>query len=169
MRGTSNHRWTPRRASFVSMSRLGGLTRPRWCHPLCTREGCDCRRRRRGPKVRQERGRADESREAHHTARPLHSPEGLVPRPTGVKTDAEVATGKSTRRCSSCLIAVDLREWSPRRDSNPRPSDYESVPSLPAGPAQTHPGCSSTEAISSRTVLWCLVSAPGLPKWLPTI
>jgi len=37
----------------------------------------DCRRRRRGPQVRQERARPmDQSREAHRSAWPLHSPRG---------------------------------------------------------------------------------------------
>jgi hypothetical protein len=57
--------------------------------------------------------------------------------------------------------------WSPRSDSNRRPSDYESVPNLPAGPAQSHPGCSGAGPIPSDAVLWCLVSAPGLPERLP--
>src|SRR5918996_1507934 len=54
-------------------------------------------------------------------------PEWANPRPTGVKTDAEAATDKSTRRGSPCLIAAYLRKWSPRSDSNRRPSDDEAT------------------------------------------
>jgi hypothetical protein len=90
-------------------------------------------------------------------------PEGV---PTLVQT-REVATTDLTQACSSCLIAVHLRKLSPRSDSNRRPSDYESGPNLPTGPAQTHPGCSATGPIPSRPVLWCLVVTPGLPQRLP--
>jgi hypothetical protein len=65
------------------------------------------------------------------------------------------------------LIAHDQRKQSPRRDSNPRPSDYESVPSLPTGPAQDHRGCSGAGAISSSAVLCRRVAATGLPGRLP--
>jgi hypothetical protein len=61
----------------------------------------------------------------------------------------------------------DLRFWSPRRDSNPRPSDYESDPNPPAGPAQAHPRCSRAGPIPSRPVLCRLVVTPGLPERLP--
>ena len=61
----------------------------------------------------------------------------------------------------------DLRKWSPRSDSNRRPSDYESDRSLSTGPAQTHPGCSGAGPISSRPVLYRLVVTPGLPETLP--
>jgi hypothetical protein len=53
------------------------------------------------------------------------------------------------------------------RDSNRRPSDYESDRIPPPGPAQTHPGCSGAGPISSRPVLCRLVAAPGLPQRLP--
>ena len=54
--------------------------------------------------------------------------------------------------------------WRPNR----RPSDYESDPNLPTGPARHHPGCSGAGPISSRAVQWCLVPAPGLPERLPS-
>ena len=64
-------------------------------------------------------------------------------------------------------MALDLREWSPRSDSNRRPSDYESDRSLSTGPIQDHRGCSGAGPISFRAVLWGLVVAPGLPERLP--
>jgi hypothetical protein len=60
-----------------------------------------------------------------------------------------------------------VQKWSPRRDSNPRPSDYESDPNPPAGPAQAHPRCSGAGPIPSRPVLCRLVVTPGLPERLP--
>jgi hypothetical protein len=82
---------------------------------------------------------------------------------SGPRIDAIVDRGTARR----ALQRSDLRFWSPRSDSNRRPSDYESVPNLPTGPAQNHPGCSGTGPISSDAVPYCLVSAPGLPKGLP--
>jgi hypothetical protein len=101
-------------------------------------------------------------------ARPRSSPRGDSRKVCRHQLRPEVATADPPRICSSCFIVLHQRKGSPRRDSNPRPSDYESVPSLPTGPAQTHPGCSGTGLISSDAVPWCLVSAPGLPQWLPT-
>ena len=63
-------------------------------------------------------------------------------------------------------ILSDLRFWSPSRDSNPRPSDYESDRNLPAGLVQTHPGCSGAGPISSSVVMYRLVVTPGLPERL---
>jgi hypothetical protein len=94
-------------------------------------------------------------------------PSRPIRRCSDVSSDPEVATADSSGTCSYCLIASDLRKWSPRSDSNRRPSDYESVPSLPAGPVQGHRGCSGAGTISSRPVPYRLVVAPGLPARLP--
>jgi hypothetical protein len=115
-----------------------------------------------GPQDRERRNESIARR--HHPARPLHSPEGLVSRPTGVKTDAEIATGKSTRRCSSCLIAVHLRKWSPKRDSNPRPSDYESKSLRPAGAIAACSGCSRQRGRPASAFLTCRVMAGGMTR-----
>jgi hypothetical protein len=82
------------------------------------------------------------------------------------KSSASPFVGRQARQS---IWVADLRSWSPRSDSNRRPSDYESDRSLSTGPAQTHPGCSAAGPIPSGAVLCCLVSAPGLPKWLPPI
>src|SRR5829696_1835852 len=71
------------------------------------------------------------------------------------------------KQAKQSLQAATWSFGSPRRDSNPRPSDYESVPNLPPGPLQTHPGCSGAGPISSRAVLYRLVVTPGLPERLP--
>jgi hypothetical protein len=62
----------------------------------------------------------------------------------------------------------DLRFWSPRSDSNRRPSDYESDRCLPTRPSQDHRGCSRTGRIPTGTVAYRLVVVPGLPERLPT-
>ena len=87
-------------------------------------------------------------------------PPGVMIQPKGMTAHCRCA-GSYARNPS------DLQFWSPRSDSNRRPSDYESVPNPPTGPAQTHPGCSGAGPIPSRPVLWCLVAAPGLPQRLP--
>ena len=68
-------------SSRAMAARLQDRCRPVMpCHAeWATRSGSDWRRRRRGPQVRQERGQADASiAEAHHPARPLHSPAGAI-------------------------------------------------------------------------------------------
>jgi hypothetical protein len=112
---------------------------------------------------------ANQSREAHHSAPSHHSPRGASLRMQRRPTRPQVATAESTEICSVCLIALDLLFWSPRSDSNRRPSDYESDRNLPTGPAQTHPGCSGTGPIPSRPVLYRLVVTPGLPERLPAV
>jgi hypothetical protein len=118
--------------------------------------GMSCRPRRRGPRFRPR-------------TRDALLPESDSEGSTDVSSDAQVAITRSIHTCSSCLMVFDLRKSSPRSDSNRRPSDYESVPSLPAGPAQGHRGCSGAGTISSRPVPYRLVVAPGLPQRLPTI
>jgi hypothetical protein len=49
------------------------------------------------------------------------------------------------KQARQSVWAADLPFWSPRSDSNRRPSDYESVPNPPPGPAQNHPGCSAAD------------------------
>ena len=117
--------------------------------------GMSCRPRRRGPTFRPKRGTR-------------YSPESDCEGSTDVNSDAQVAITRSTHTCSSCLMDFDLRKWSPRSDSNRRPSDYESDPNPPPGPAQTHPGCSGAGPISSSVVMYHLVVTPGLPQRLPT-
>jgi hypothetical protein len=109
------------------------------------------------------------SREALLVARRSTSPMGPVGRCTDISSDSEVATADSTRVCSSCLMGLHLGKWSPRSDSNRRPSDYESDRNLPTGPVQDHPGCSGTGPIPSRPVLYRLVVTPGLPERLPPV
>ena len=116
--------------------------------------GMSCRPRRRGPTFRPKRGTR-------------YSPESDCEGSTDVNSDAQVAITRSTHTCSSCLMDFDLRKWSPRSDSNRRPSDYESDSTLPPGPVQTHPGCSGAGPIPSRPVPYRLVVTPGLPERLP--
>src|SRR5829696_410079 len=57
----------------------------------------------------------------------------------------------------------DLRFWSPRRDSNPRPSDYESIRLRPA----CRPGGSGSSGQRGRLLsafLTCRVTAGGMTK-----
>jgi hypothetical protein len=58
----------------------------------------------------------------------------------------------------------DLRFWSPRRDSNPRPSDYESKSLRPAGTARTRSGCSRQRPRPASAFLTCRVTAGGMTK-----
>jgi hypothetical protein len=58
----------------------------------------------------------------------------------------------------------DLRFWSPRKDSNPRPSDYESKSLRPAGAAQTRSGCSRQRGRPLSAFLTCRVTAGGMTK-----
>jgi hypothetical protein len=64
--------------------------------------------------------------------------------------------------CSSCLIAFQLRKWSPRSDSNRRPSDYESKSIRPACAAQTRSGCSRQRGRLLSAFLTCGVTAGGM-------
>jgi hypothetical protein len=77
----------------------------------------------------------------------------------------------ATKRGKQAKHSLQAATWSvgsPRRDSNPRPSDYESDRNPPTGPAHHHSGCSGAGPIPSRPVLYRLVVAPGLPERLPT-
>jgi hypothetical protein len=58
----------------------------------------------------------------------------------------------------------DLRFWSPGRDSNPRPFDYESTSLRPAGAAQTRSGCSGQRSRPASVLLTCRVMAGGMTK-----
>ena len=51
---------------------------------------------------------------------------------------------------------------SPRRGSNPRPSDYESKRLRPACAAQTRPGCSRQRGRPASTLQTCRVMAGGM-------
>jgi hypothetical protein len=61
-------------------------------------------------------------------------------------------------------MASDLLFWSPRRDSNPRPSDYESKSLRPAGTARTRSGCSRQRPRPASAFLTCRVTAGGMTK-----
>src|SRR5215216_3738491 len=63
----------------------------------------------------------------------------------------------------------DLGSWSPRKDSNPRPSDYESKRIRPAGASQACPGCSGQRARPSSALLTCRVMAGGMTKGMTTL
>jgi len=58
----------------------------------------------------------------------------------------------------------DLRFWSPRRDSNPRPSDYESKSLRPARAIAACSGCSRKPARPASVFLTCRVTAGGMTK-----
>jgi hypothetical protein len=88
--------------------------------------GSNCRRRRRGPGSANNAAAPINRTKRIHSERPPHSPEGDSPKVYGRQF-----------RCSGChrlirpnaLALLDsfyLCKWSPRRDSNPRPTDYES-------------------------------------------
>jgi hypothetical protein len=62
------------------------------------------------------------------------------------------------------LIALDLRFWSPRSDSNRRPSDYESKSLRPAGASQSGSGCSAQRGRLLSAFLTCRVTAGGMTK-----
>jgi hypothetical protein len=72
-------------------------------------------------------------------------------------------------RCaaSNARIPSDLPFWSPRRDSNPRPSDYESVGHRPPGPAEAHRRCSRQGHRPTDAGPYDRMLATGLPDWLP--
>jgi hypothetical protein len=74
--------------------------------------------------------------------------------PTSVQT-LRLPPPDPGQMCSSCLIALHLRKWSPRSDSNRRRSDYGSDRNPPSGPAQNRLGCSGarTDFIRGRPVL----------------
>ena len=61
-------------------------------------------------------------------------------------------------------VLCDLRFWSPRRDSNPRPSDYESENLRPAGTSQARSGCSGQRGRLLSSFLTCRVMAGGMTK-----
>jgi hypothetical protein len=61
-------------------------------------------------------------------------------------------------------MSSDLRFWSPRRDSNPRPSDYESESLRPAGAIQARSGCSRQPGRPASAFLTCRVTAGGMTK-----
>ena len=58
----------------------------------------------------------------------------------------------------------DLLFWSPRSDSNRRPSDYESKRIRPAGTSQTGSGCSRQRGRLLSAFLTCRVMAGGMTK-----
>jgi hypothetical protein len=58
----------------------------------------------------------------------------------------------------------DLLFWSPRSDSNRRPSDYESKRTRPAGTSQTRSGCSRRRGRPASAFLTCRVMAGGMTK-----
>jgi hypothetical protein len=61
-------------------------------------------------------------------------------------------------------MSSDLRFWSPRRDSNPRPSDYESKSIRPAGTNQTRSGCSRQPGRPLSAFLTRRGTAGGMTK-----
>jgi hypothetical protein len=66
-------------------------------------------------------------------------------------------------------VLCDLRFWSPRRDSNPRPSDYESKSLRPADAAQTRSGCSRQWGRLLSSFLTCRVMAGGMTKGMTSL
>jgi hypothetical protein len=118
----------PRRLSHPTRA-LAGLagarTESRHRSPcVVTREGADCRRRRRRPQVRQDRGRAAwiNRGKRHHSAWPLHSPVGAI-RQGGPRGDCEAAPRRSKRgppphqrahgRDYFTVKAISVRVWFP--------------------------------------------------------
>src|SRR5215211_3992385 len=71
--------------------------------------------------------------------------------------------------CSSCLKPLPCGFWSPRRDSNPRPSDYESKSLRPAGAVQTRSGCSRQRGRPLSVLLTCRVTAGGMTKGMTNL
>ena len=63
----------------------------------------------------------------------------------------------------------DLRFWSPRSDSNRRPSDYESKSLRPACAAQTRSGCSRQRGRPLSAFLTCRVTAGGMTKGMTSL
>jgi hypothetical protein len=61
-------------------------------------------------------------------------------------------------------MALHLRKWSPRSDSNRRPSDYESKSLRPAGAFASCSGCSRQRGRPASTFLTCPVMAGGMTK-----
>jgi hypothetical protein len=104
------------------------------------------------------------SREALLVARRSTSPMGPVGRCTDISSDSEVATADSTRVCSSCLMGLHLGKWSPRSDSNRRPSDYESKRIRPAGTSPVRSRCSRQPGRPASAFLTCPVTAGGMTK-----
>jgi hypothetical protein len=98
---------------------------------------------------------------------PGHRPGGLLsPGRCRSRVAGRAANGQQPRtKRPRCLIAG--HDDVVKRGQDSRPSDCESVPTLPPGPAPDHPGCSGARAIPSSAVLWGLVLAPGLPERLP--
>jgi hypothetical protein len=98
---------------------------------------------------------------------PGHRPGGLLsPGRCRSRVAGRAANGQQPRtKRPRCLIAG--HDDVVKRGQDSRPSDCESVPTLPPGPAPDHPGCSGTGPIPSSAVLRCLVLAPGLPERLP--
>jgi hypothetical protein len=135
-----------RRAAGDRPGRFRGLR-----HPRGSRQPAD------QPPARGARTRRSMTRSAPFPSRPIR-------RWSDVNSDPEVATTDSTGACSCCLMASDLRLWSPRSDSNRRPSDYESKSLRPAGAAQTRSGCSRQRGRPLSAFLTCRVMAGGMTK-----
>src|SRR5215218_9224971 len=79
---------------------------------------------------------------------------------------AEKIIGQTIRRESSkaTIWATELGVWSPRSDSNRRPSDYESESLRPACAAQTRSGCSRQRGRPASAFLTCRVMVGGMTK-----
>src|SRR5215207_4173428 len=65
----------------------------------------------------------------------------------------EVATTNLIQNSLLLLDSLNQQKWSPRRDSNPRPSEYETDARRRPGRLQTDRGCSR----------WMLRRSRGLP------
>src|SRR5215204_2793646 len=98
---------------------------------------------------------------------PGHRPGGLLSQGRcRSRVAGRAANGQQPRtKRPRCVVAG--HDDVVKRGQDSRPSDCESVPTLPPGPAPDHPGCSGARAIPSSAVLWGLVLAPGLPERLP--
>jgi hypothetical protein len=119
-----------------------------------------------GPKVcHRARPHRETSREAHRPARPQHSPTGASPGCTGPSDQVlRLPPPNPSRMCSPRLTALKQRKWSPRSDSNRRPSDYESESLRPAGAIQAGSGCSRQRGRLLSVLLTCRVMAGGMTK-----
>jgi hypothetical protein len=97
----------------------------------------------------------------------LRSEAGMAdPRPGSRKGMIKAASKASDGSASVCL---ELRFWSPRRDSNPRPFDYEPDAPRRTGRAWSDPGCSRRSARPASAFLTGRAMAGGMTKRMTSL
>jgi hypothetical protein len=110
--------------------------------------------------------RSGPTKEAHRRA--LNRSDGLLRSEAGqVRLRRDPTQGMTACRrhaVSTARYTPDLRFWSPRSDSNRRPSDYESKRLRPACAAQTRSGCSRQQARPASAFLTGQVTAGGMTR-----